>query len=263
MSRRTAGANRAIREAGENEKRLVLEGKGTRDWTDEQQKQIAKKGKAYDGQGRAFEGQHMKSVSTYPEYQDDARNIQFLSREEHLAAHGGSWKNPTNGYYDPVSKTMSDFGDGPPQPCAEVPLTSPLYADLVKPARPQSSGAGSEGVNAPADMTAAPKGRSRLWPQSLRHVARQVWTDPRLRAVAAVAVSVGLKMAVDAVNQDRSPRGNRTGASPTQSSMRTAPEPDADSSREARQSPDEHDVSGYTRKNGTIVQPYRRGGKRV
>ena len=78
MSRRTAGANRAIREAGENEKRLVLEGKGTRDWTDEQQKQIAQKGKAYDGQGRAFEGQHMKSVSTYPEYQDDARNIQFL-----------------------------------------------------------------------------------------------------------------------------------------------------------------------------------------
>lgn len=95
MSSRTAGANRAIREAWETEKRLVLEGKGTRDWTAEQQEQISEKGKAYDDQGRAFEGQHMKSVSAYPEYQDDARNIQFLSRAEHLAAHGGSWTNQT------------------------------------------------------------------------------------------------------------------------------------------------------------------------
>ncbi|MBQ6281570.1 MAG: hypothetical protein IJK69_05905 [Oscillospiraceae bacterium] len=37
MSRRTADANRAIREAWEREKQLVLEGKGTRDWTPEQQ----------------------------------------------------------------------------------------------------------------------------------------------------------------------------------------------------------------------------------
>ena len=83
----------------------------------------------------------MKSVSAYPEYQDDPRNIQFLSHEEHLAAHGGSWMNQTNGYYDPVLKTMSDFGDGPPQPCAEVPLTNPLYAELLNPASTETTNA--------------------------------------------------------------------------------------------------------------------------
>ena len=68
MSSRTAGSSRAIRQAWENERRLVLEGQGTRDWTDEQQKQIDEKGRAYDDQGRAFEGQHMKCVSAYPQY---------------------------------------------------------------------------------------------------------------------------------------------------------------------------------------------------
>ena len=90
MSSRTACSSRAIRQAWENERRLELEGQGTRDWTDEQQKQIDEKGRAYDDQGRAFEGQHMKCVSVYPQYQEDARNIQFLSRDEHFAAHGGN-----------------------------------------------------------------------------------------------------------------------------------------------------------------------------
>ena len=110
----------------------------------EQQEQIAEKGKAYDDQGRAFEGQHMKCVSAYPEYLDDPRNIQFLSHDEHLAAHGGSWMNQTNGYYDPVLRTMSDFGDGPPQPCAEVPLTNPLYAELLNPASTETTNAKTE-----------------------------------------------------------------------------------------------------------------------
>ena len=30
---------------------------------------------------------------------------------EHLNAHGGSYNNPTNGYYDPKSGTFVDFGD--------------------------------------------------------------------------------------------------------------------------------------------------------
>lgn len=71
--------NRAIRKAWEREQQLVQEGKGTRDWTKEQQADILNpdKGKAYDDQGRAFEGQHMKSASEYPEYQGDPDNIQF------------------------------------------------------------------------------------------------------------------------------------------------------------------------------------------
>lgn len=77
MSRRTAEANKAIRLAWERERALVQIGKGTRDWTEEQQRDILdpNKGKAYDDKGRAFEGQHMKSVGKYPEYQGDPDNI--------------------------------------------------------------------------------------------------------------------------------------------------------------------------------------------
>lgn len=277
MSSRTAGRNRAIRKAWENEKRLVLEGKGTRDWTPEQQEQIAEKGKAYDDQGRAFEGQHMKSVSAYPEYLDDPRNIQFLSHDEHLAAHGGSWMNQTNGYYDPVLKTMSDFGYGPPQPCAEVPLTNPLYAELLNRASTETTNgktkartstssptAPSSSSSAPAPAAAPPKGNLRQWSQSLKRVAQQTWKSPRVREAAVAAVltagPVVAKVAMDA-RGDRSPRGDRTIGPSTQASTRMSSGPCTDALREARQSPDEHSVSGYSRTDGTSVRPHRRGGK--
>ena len=70
MSRRTSEASKAIREAWEKERELVLEGKGTRDWTPEQQQSIIDKGKAYDDDGKAFEGHHMKSAEAYPELGD-------------------------------------------------------------------------------------------------------------------------------------------------------------------------------------------------
>ena len=54
MSRRISEANKAVRKAWENEQQLVFEGKGTRDWTPEQQQSIIDKGKAYDDEGRAF-----------------------------------------------------------------------------------------------------------------------------------------------------------------------------------------------------------------
>ena len=38
----------------------------------------------------------MKSVEKYPEFQSDSKNIQFLTRKEHLEAHDGNWKKPTN-----------------------------------------------------------------------------------------------------------------------------------------------------------------------
>lgn len=126
MSRRTADANRAIREAWEREKQLVLEGKGTRDWTPEQQQSIIDKGKAYDTNGRAFEGQHMKSVEEYPEHQGNPDNIQFLTKEEHLEAHKGSWQNPTNWYYDPVTKEYTLFDVDELVPCAIIELSDPV-----------------------------------------------------------------------------------------------------------------------------------------
>lgn len=70
MSRRTSESNKAILAAWNKEQELVREGKGTRDWTPEQQQDILDKGKAYDENARAFEGQHMKSAEKYPEYRN-------------------------------------------------------------------------------------------------------------------------------------------------------------------------------------------------
>ena len=78
MSRRTAEAHKAIEAAWQNEQQLVREGKGTRDWTPEQQQDILNIGKAYDGDGKAFEGHHMKSVEKYPDYQGNQKTYSFL-----------------------------------------------------------------------------------------------------------------------------------------------------------------------------------------
>ena len=125
--------NKAIRLAWERERELVLQGKGTRDWSLDQQKDILDpdKGKAYDENGRAFEGQHMKSAAEYPEYQGDPNNIQFLTREEHLAAHKGSWQNPTNWYYNPETKEFVDFGENGPIPCEVISLGEPLQISII------------------------------------------------------------------------------------------------------------------------------------
>ena len=125
--------NKAIRLAWEREQKLVAQGKGTRDWSQDQQKDILDpdKGKAYDENGRAFEGQHMKSAAEYPEYQGDPDNIQFLTRDEHLEAHKDSWQNPTNWYYNPESKEFVDFGEYKPIPCAAISLSEPVYSSPV------------------------------------------------------------------------------------------------------------------------------------
>lgn len=126
MSRRTAESNKAILAAWNKEQELVQEGKGTREWTPKQQQDILEKGKAYDDDGIAFQGQHMKSAEMYPEYQGDPGNIQFLTRAEHLEAHNGNWRNPTNWYFNPVTKEKFDFGDGPFIPCKVIQLPEPI-----------------------------------------------------------------------------------------------------------------------------------------
>ena len=118
--------NRAVREAWNKEQELVQKGKGTREWTPEQQKEILKIGRAYDDNGKAFEGQHMKSAEKYPKYQGEPGNIQFLTRTEHLEAHDGNWQNPTNWYFNPITKEKIGFGDGPFIPCEIVQLPEPI-----------------------------------------------------------------------------------------------------------------------------------------
>lgn len=70
----------------------------------------------------------MKSAEKYPEYQGDPGNIQFLTRAEHLEAHDGNWRNPTNWYFNPVTKDKLDFGDGPVIPCEIIQLAKPVVS---------------------------------------------------------------------------------------------------------------------------------------
>lgn len=109
MARDNAACNRAIRKAWARERELVLAGKGSRNWTPEQREQFITKGKVYDADGKAFIGQHMKSVSGFPDNQGDADNIQLLSLEEHFEAHKRNWQTVTNWYYDPDTKIFYDF----------------------------------------------------------------------------------------------------------------------------------------------------------
>ncbi len=132
MSNRTSKANKAVRGAWENERELVLNGKGKRNWTPEQQRSIVEKGIAFDETGKAFEGHHMKSVEAYPEYQGDYKNIQFLSRDEHQKAHFGNFRNPTNGYYMYKTGKTRDFGDGKYRACRTIYLSEPIYLKSVQ-----------------------------------------------------------------------------------------------------------------------------------
>ena len=97
----------AVRKAWKEEQARVTDGQGTRKWSKEEQQELIERGSV-----RGYEGHHMKSVSLYPQYAGDSHNIQFLSEEEHLlGAHGGNYHNLTNGYYDPETQSMNEFGD--------------------------------------------------------------------------------------------------------------------------------------------------------
>ena len=95
----------AVRLAWKRERNRVREGYGTRNWSGSEQEELISEGVVH-----GYEGHHMKSVSLFPEYAGDPRNIQFLSETEHLwGAHNGNYHMPTNGYYDPMTGIMHDF----------------------------------------------------------------------------------------------------------------------------------------------------------
>lgn len=109
----------AVNAFWDKEKELVLQGKGTRNWTKEQQIQILNdETPTYideNGIERSFEGHHMYSKNEYPKYSADPENIQALMKSsEHLSgAHGnGGTQTPTQGYYDEISKQTFNFTSG-------------------------------------------------------------------------------------------------------------------------------------------------------
>lgn len=95
----------AVRNAWKEEKIRVVAGCGTRNWSKSEQEELIQRGSVL-----GYEGHHMKSVSLYPEYAGNPKNIQFLSEDEHLyGAHQGNYHYATNGYYDPETKEMLEF----------------------------------------------------------------------------------------------------------------------------------------------------------
>lgn len=294
MSRRTAESNKAILAAWNKEQELVQEGKGTREWTPKQQQDILEKGKAYDDDGVAFQGQHMKSAEMYPEYQGDPGNIQFLTRAEHLEAHNGNWKNPTNWYFNPVTKEKIDFGDGPFIPCEVINLPEPVVIvpkddssfkeqkseekiQSVKSEDVLNQNKEVDKITDKKQNTVAPPKiqtpkKSNMFVSGLKSVGRFIVEHP-VESLEIAGVVIG--GAAKAISSFR-------GSSSSSSAHNTMPKNDSNSTgigiaekvvdiveKANRSMPSENDVSGhrqrYHTKDGVIwkdIAPYHRGGNK-
>lgn len=296
MSKRTAEASRAVKEAWERERLLVLEGNGTRDWTEEQQRSIIDLGKAYGDDGKAFEGHHMKSAEKYPEFQGDANNIQFLTRDEHRLAHGGNFRNPTNGRYDPERHSTQVFGEGPCEPCAVIALSDPIAAESfscnlsIRPAVSSKSEMSEVPTNLkslesdcradPLRQSCEPDGKTlqrfgRSIADKFCELASSVKEFSERHPYATGAVILLATSAAQAYVGRNRVRGEGSDApivSTNSEDLDVFPESDMDlispSARrypEERTSPQSHNVSGYDRvRYGKVehVRSYKRGGEK-
>lgn len=294
MSRRTAESNKAILAAWNKEQELVQEGKGTREWTPKQQQDILEKGKAYDDDGVAFQGQHMKSAEMYPEYQGDPGNIQFLTRAEHLEAHNGNWRNPTNWYFNPLTKEKIDFGDGPFIPCEVINLPEPVvivprddssfkeqkseekiqsdkYEDVLNQNKEVDKITDKKQNTVAPPKIQTPK-KSNMFVRGLKSIGRFIVEHP-VESLEIAGVVIG--GAAKAISSFR-------GSSSSSSAHSTMPQNDSNSTgacivekvadiveKANRSIPSENDVSGhrqrYHTKDGVIWKdkaPYHRGGNK-
>ena len=290
MSRRTAESNKAILAAWNKEQELVQEGKGIREWTPQQQQDILEKGKAYDDNGKAFEGQHMKSAEMYPEYQGEPGNIQFLTRAEHLEAHDGNWQNPTNWYFNPVTKEKFDFGDGPFIPCEIIQLPEPIFSltddstireivieekenfSKAEYALKQSAETSRKKYSKPEPpkthkvQIETPKKANKAFVKGVKSVGRFIVEHPvESLEIAGLAIG-GVAKAVSSI---KSRGSGSTHSTPSTSANSSVAEKVADIVEKASRSlPSENDVTGhkqrYHTKNGVVWKdkaPYHRGGK--
>lgn len=294
MSRQTAESNKAILAAWNKEQELVQEGKGTREWTPKQQQDILEKGKAYDDDGVAFQGQHMKSAEMYPEYQGDPGNIQFLTRAEHLEAHNGNWRNPTNWYFNPLTKEKIDFGDGPFIPCEVINLPEPVvivpkddssfkeqkseekiqsdkYEDVLNQNKEVDKITDKKQNTVVPPKTQIPK-KNNMFVRGLKSVGRFIVEHP-VESLEIAGVVIG--SAAKTISSFR-------GGSSSSSAHSTMPQNDSNSTgtgivekvadiveKSNRSMPSENDVSGhrqrYHTKDGVIWKdkaPYHRGGNK-
>ena len=94
----------AVSKAWSKERKQVLQARGSRNWSQKEQREIIATGKCH-----GYEGQHMLSVKSHPEHAGNEKNIQFLTHEEHFQAHGGNWKNDANGRFNLKTKKVDSF----------------------------------------------------------------------------------------------------------------------------------------------------------
>ena len=282
--------NKAIRKAWEREQQLVQEGLGTRDWTEDQQKDILDpdKGKAYDDQGRAFEGQHMKSAAEYPEYQGNPDNIQFLTKDEHLEAHKGSWQNPTNWYYDPVTKEFTEFGDVELIPCKVIQLSEPvvvIQTQDIEPKAQEQEPKVEKNKDEPRKAEAPPHKEVKVSPKQvstskppkadgkfvkgLKAVGKFIVNHPIESLEIAGTVIWGAAEIVSSISGNRKSGETQSSTSSTSIGKVDVATKVADIVEKAnRAMPGENDVTGhrqrYHTKDGVVWRdkaPYHRGGK--
>jgi hypothetical protein len=287
--------NRAVREAWSKEQELVQERKGTREWTREQQKDILEKGRAYDDNGKAFEGQHMKSAEKYPEYQGEPGNIQFLTRAEHLEAHDGNWQNPTNWYFNPITKEKIDFGNGPFIPCEIIRLPEPIITitdnetslqeqaveekkqpDKITDTPNQSVEKEAKVYSEPKapnlSKVQVPKKSSNRFVKGLKSVGRFIVDHPVESLEIAGVVIGGAAKAISSIRGSGSSSSSGRISQPSSSSSNTSSIADKVVNiveKANRALPGENDVSGhrqrYHTKNGVIWKdkaPYHRGSNK-
>lgn len=51
------------------------------------------------GKVKGYEGHHINNVKDHPEMAGNPDNITFVTRREHLDAHGGNFRNKTEGLF--------------------------------------------------------------------------------------------------------------------------------------------------------------------
>lgn len=230
----------------------------------------------------------MKSAEMYPEYQGEPGNIQFLTRTEHLEAHDGNWQNPTNWYYNPVTKEKFDFGDGPFIPCEIIQLPEPIISltrdstiqenvieekeDFSKDVLKQSAETNKktyskpETSKSPKVQVEVPKKANNMFVKGLKSVGRFIAEHPvESLEIAGVAIG-GVAKAISSIKGSGSGKTRSTTSASGNSSVA---EKVADIVEKASRSlPSENDVTGhkqrYHTKNGVVWKdkaPYHRGGK--
>lgn len=106
--------SKGVAKAWKRERELVRKGRGTRQWTVKEQKELLRTGRV-----KGYQGHHMKSVAMHPEYAAEPRNIQFLSsrkeNNENLKAHRDDYRNESDGRYNVRTEKIRAMKDGRPR----------------------------------------------------------------------------------------------------------------------------------------------------